>query len=139
MPITGTSPASASTAALGNPVKVSYYEHIRVVAVLQGATGGTLDVYLQATWDNTKWYDIAHFPQITAAAAQTIRTLSMSRAAVNTTLTAIGQDLTPALAAGTYLSGDFGVSVRAVCVAGAGTSDGATQTIHILGDYARAR
>jgi hypothetical protein len=57
--ITGTSPSSASTAVLGTAVfGLSDCDIIRVYATLQGATGGTLDVYLQTSFDGgTTWYD----------------------------------------------------------------------------------
>lgn len=138
--ITFTSPATASTAVGGAAVKVNYFEHVRIVAVLEGATGGTLDVYLQSTWDNgATWWDIVHFPQLADGAAQTTRTITLSRASTNTTLTAIGSGTSPALAAGAYLNGDFGEAIRAVAVAGSGTSEGKAQTIYILGDPSRAR
>jgi hypothetical protein len=137
--ISVTSPAT-STAANSGTVDVKHFDSIRIVAILQGATGDTLDIYLQASWDNgTTWFDFVHFPQLAAAAAQTTKTITLSRANANTTLTAIGSGTSPALAAGTYLDGEFGSLIRARFVPGASTSAGAAQTIHILGTDARHR
>lgn len=131
--ITATSPANGTAAATGY-VKVDRFGAVRVVGVLQGATGDTLDVYLQASWDNgTTWFDIGHFAQLAAAAAVTTKTVTYAREQQNTTTVAIGSGASPALAANTFLGGEFGGLIRAYFVPGASTSAGASQTIHILG------
>lgn len=133
--ITGTSPATASTAVVGSPTgDLSFYDAIEVIATLTGATGGTLDVYLQKTNDGgTTWHDYAHWTQIAgAAAAITVRNC-FSRNTQATTPVAIGSGLTPALAANTFVGGEFGDSLRCVCTAGGGTSAGAVVTIRISG------
>ena len=136
--ITGTSPASATTAASGS-VAVGKYDAIRIVAVLQGGTGGTLNVRIQASWDGTTFWDIASFAQLADGAASSTRSITLSRLNANTTPTVIGSDLSPALAANTFLDGDFGEHLRAVYTAGSGTSAGTAQTIWVLGSEARAR
>lgn len=131
--ITATSPANGTAAATGY-VKVDRFGAVRVVGVLQGATGDTLDVYLQASWDNgTTWFDIGHFAQLAAAAAVTTKTVTYAREQQNTTTVAIGSGASPALAANTFLGGEFGGLIRAYFAPGASTSAGASQTIHILG------
>ena len=131
--ITATSPADGTAAATGH-VKVDRFGAVRVVGILQGATGDTLDVYLQASWDNgTTWFDIGHFAQLAAAAAVTTKTVTYAREQQNTTAVAIGSGASPALAANTFLGGEFGGLIRAYFVPGASTSAGASQTIHILG------
>lgn len=137
--ITGTSPTSATTEA-STPVAVGKYDAIRIVAVLQGGTGGALNVRLQSSWDaGETWWDIASFAQLADGAAATTRAITLSRFNANTTPTVIGSDLSPALAANTFLDGDFGDHIRAVYTAGSGTSAGTTQTIWVLGSEARAR
>ena len=119
---------------------VKFYEAVRVVATLQGATGGVLDVYLQSKWAGAAtFYDIAHFAQLPAGAAATTTTFTLRRSAPSSSPVAIGKDLTPALSAGFQLDGDFGELIRVVYVAGAGTSVGAAQSIAILGSDARHR
>lgn len=137
--LTATSPANGTAAATGF-VKVDNFSAIRVVGILQGATGDTLDVYLQASWNGgTTWWDIGHFVQMAAAAAVTTRTVTYAREQQNTSTVAIGGGASPALAANTFLGGDFGGLIRAYFVPGASTTQGATQTIHILGTDARLR
>ncbi len=137
--ITGTSPASATTEA-STPVAVGKYDAIRIVAILQGGTGGTLNVRLQSSWDGgTTFWDIVSFAQLTSGAAATTTSITLSRFNANLTPTAIGSGTSPALAAGTYLDGDFGDMIRAVYTAGASTSAGAVQTLWVLGSEARAR
>lgn len=136
--LVGTSPTSASTAVLtpatGNPDKLvglNKYTDLHVVADLIGATGGTLDVYIQTSHDGSRWNDYAHFAQLAAGAAATTITFAVTRRAQQTSLIAIGKDLTPALAANAVLGGEFGDQMRVVCVAGGGTSAGATLSIFV--------
>jgi len=127
-----TSPAAASTVVgtkfcgLNDAV-----EGICVVATLTGATGGTLDVYLQTTYDGTTWVDFAHFAQLAGGAAATIKAFAVTRGATQATITTVGVNGAPALAANTVLSGMLGKSIRAVYTAGAGTAAGAAQVIRI--------
>lgn len=108
------------------------YSAIFIESVIQGATGGTLDIYLQNSPDmGASWYDYAHYTQL-AAGAGVVRTVaSVATGAQNLTLTTVGTNLTPALAAGTVLGGAWGDRFRMVMVAGAGTSLGALQTIRL--------
>lgn len=136
--ITGTSPASATTDVVGNIVGgLQIYDSLQIIAMIQGGTGGTLDLYLQTSVDGTNWYDYVHFAQLADGAAALTRYLSVSRAGQVTTLTAIGSGTSPALAANTVLGGDFGTRLRLLAVAGAGTSAGASQTIVINGTRTR--
>lgn len=136
--ITGTSPSSATTAVIGNFVGgLQIYDSLQIIAIIQGATGGTLDLYLQSSVDGSTWYDYAHYAQLAAAAASTTRTITVSRAQQQLTATAIGSNTSPALAANTFLGGDFGSRIRLLAVAGAGTSAGAVQTIKIAATRTR--
>lgn len=137
--ITDTSPASASTAAGDTVNGMGAFDAITILATLTGATGGTLDVYLQSSWDGgTTWYDLVHFTQLAAAgAARTYK----ATLALSTTITTVGKGSvgTPgvALAANTVAAGHWGDQIRAVYVAGVGTSAGAAQLIEIFGSNAR--
>jgi hypothetical protein len=133
--ITATSPAAASTV-VGTiyATGLDACDSLTIIGELAGATGGTLDVYLQTSFDEgTTWYDFAHFTQLAAGAAAIKHAWHVSRASERTTITTVGKDGTPALAAGTILSGGWGNMMRHVFVAGASTSAGAAQTIKILG------
>ncbi len=135
--ITGNSPAAAGTAQIGAAVlNLAQYRSLHIEAVIQGATGGTLDLYLQASYDNgTTWVDYAHFTQLAAAAAQITRLITVSRQGNSGAApVAVGSGNTPALAANTVVGGDFGQALRLLAVAGAGTTAGAAQTINIFGD-----
>jgi hypothetical protein len=135
--ITGASPASASTAVIGAVGGLQIYDSLQIIATIQGATGGTLDLYLQSSVDGTSWYDYVHFAQFAAAAAALTRFISVSRHGQVTTLTAIGSGTSPALAVNTVLGGDFGTRLRLLAVAGASTSAGAAQAIVINGTRLR--
>lgn len=108
---------------------------LQIFAALVGATGGTLDVYMQTSPDfGQSWQDYAHFPQLAAAAAAVKYTLNVSCNAQNTTmLTPVGVNLVPALAANTCVGGTWGDRFRLLFVAGAGTSAGAAVSVRIVG------
>jgi hypothetical protein len=131
--ISDTSPASATTA-VGDTIADNLLdaESLTIIATLQGGTGGTLDVYLQTSFDDGEtWWDFAHFPQLADGAAVSTRVWHVARATNATTLTAIGTDETPALAVNTILP-VWGSQVRALYVAGASTSAGAAQVIRLI-------
>jgi hypothetical protein len=135
--ITETTPAAASTVVGGSLSGLSRYESLRIDAVLVGATGGALDVYLQRKVGPNLWVDWAHFAQLAAGAAAIIESLvctPQNSTTVATTVTG-GTDATPALtiAADSFLGGHPGDVIRAVYVAGASTSAGAAITIHVTG------
>lgn len=139
---TGTSPASASTSISTLIVTgLDAFEAMKIVTIFQGATGGTLDIYLQMCddQDGSTWVDYAHFTQIAAGAASATSLYSVTRQTERLTAIAVAVGDTPALAAGTVLGGEFGAKMRVVMVAGAGTSAGTAQTIHFLGSPARRR
>ena len=107
-----------------------------VTAGVYGGTGGTLDVYLQRKTGTNAWIDWAHFPQVAAA---TTKRFSFSVNAYGQMASNAmfdlggGTDATPgvSLAANTATNTIPTGDVRAVFVAGGGTSAGATQTITI--------
>lgn len=136
--LVGLSPDRPATDVLlpstGNPAKLqglNKYTDLHIVADLIGATGGTLDVYLQTSHDGLRWNDYAHFAQLAAGAAAITVTFAVTRRAQQTSITTIGKDNTPALAANSVVGGEFGDQMRVLCVTGVGTSAAATLSIFV--------
>lgn len=135
--ITGTSPASASTAVIGTATGLMAYDEFQITAILIGGTGTAGDIaWLQYRLDKDVdvWVDWIRFAALTAGA--TVKQV-VSPIASNT-LTTVGTGTlaspgTVALAAGTCAGGKPGDTVRLVFTAGASTSAGATQTVYIRG------
>lgn len=132
--LTGTSPASASTAIGGTVAGLDKYDSFTIDADLIGATGGLLDVYLQREVATNVWRDWLHFPQLTAGASAVRYCVQPGP---NNTIVAVGvgteSTATPALAANTCVGGHPGTKLRVVLVAGASTSAGAAYSIVIRG------
>lgn len=133
-----TSPAAATAAnsvdTLIGPFDVGDVDTIRVIAELVGATGGTLDIYIQMQMKgDTDWFDYVHFAQQAAGGAANFKTFAVSRASAQTTMVTPGKNGVPAIAANTVVGGDFGNAWRVVCVAGASTSAGAALVFHFCG------
>lgn len=136
---TSTSPAAASTtfypSSAGFVTEVGLFTSCSFTALVQGATGGTLDIYIQtfmAAQAGGKWTDAAHLTQLAAAAglakvAFTLTRFSPSTSAITASLNTV--DGTPTLTANTVVPGLLGVKLRIVYVAGASTSAGASQVI----------
>ena len=113
-----------------------------IAADLRGATGGTLDVYVQYSVNSGRsWYDLAHFPTLASGASLLYyrAPVSLYTNSVNTQV--VGKNLVPALAASAMVNGAFGDRVRLVMVAGAGTTAGATVSIGVTAqrEFPRAR
>lgn len=143
--LTGTSPAAVGTSEIARIGGLAHASCLRIDAALVGATGGTLDIYLQRRIYGTNiptassgiWVDWLHFAQLTAGNAALKYTLWAGDNDPNTTILAVGQmsdDLltgAPALAAATFTGGLPGDAIRCIAVAGAGTSAGALVTIYV--------
>lgn len=130
--IADTSPAAASTAA-GTVIRgLSNFDWFTIDAALVGATGGTLDVYLQRLVGDpatsTTWRDWLHFPQLAAGGAAV---LYSAQALPVAAMSVVGGNTSPALAANSFVGGHPGEQVRALYVAGASTSVGAAVSIII--------
>ena len=109
------------------------YDAVDVIAEIQGATGGNLDVYVQTSPDGgINWYDIIHFPQATAASAVKYYQAPISNATATTAPVVVGKNLVPALAANVVVNGAFSDRMRLVFVAGAGTSAGAVVVVRVV-------
>lgn len=142
-----TSPSAAGTVASSLPVEnqasnfpngvagpMSDYDAVDVVAEFAGATGGTLDVYVQGSPDDGRnWYDIIHFAQAAAASGDKIYQAPLSNATTTTQPFVVGKNLNPALAAGTLsvVNGAFSDRMRLVFVAGSGTTLGTAVKVTI--------
>jgi len=131
--LTDTSPAGASTIAAGAATLtgLSAYENLTVFADITGGSGGTLNVFVQTSWDGgTTWTDWIAFPQASAGAA--LATYK-AHGALTGLVTTVGKALTPALAAGNVAGGYWGNMARLVYMTGSGNSAGATQTVVFYG------
>lgn len=133
--ITATSPASASTAVASGTIEgLDRFDWIAIEADLQGATGGTLDVYVQRKLGANLWRDWLHFAQLSAGAAAV--KYSVQSGSDNDIYTVGGgTDASPgvALAADSFVGGHPGTELRVVFVAGTSTSAGAAQTVRVYG------
>jgi hypothetical protein len=124
-------PSTASATTIGAAFSVpdaSTMNAMLVVADLIGLTGGTLDVYLQDSFDGgTTWMDCAHFTQVTAGG--TVKEAAGIQQAKANTAIGIGNLASPgvALAAANLRSAPWATLMRIVAVSGSGTS-GVTRT-----------
>lgn len=133
--LAGTSAAAASTTVLGTLYGLSQFDDLRFDAVLAGATGGVLDIYLQRKLAADVWLDWCRFTQLAASGA---KRYSFSAGSGSNTITEVGlwADAgtgTQVLTANACLGGHPGDAIRMVGVAGSGTSAGAAQTIYVTG------
>jgi len=109
------------------------YQAISFEAVLMGAVGGTLDVYVQNSPDmGSSWYDYIHFAQLAPGAGTFRYVVSCASGAQNLSLQTVGYNLSPALAASTAIGGAWGDRFRLVMVAGAGTTAGAVVQLRVV-------
>lgn len=128
-----TSRSSAGTTAGAAVTDLGGYHSMSIYAVLQGATGGTLDIYLQGSPDGgTTWVDYAHFAQLAAGAAAIYRLWTVSRSAQQTSIATVGTGTSPALTANSIVGGEWTDMLRVVQVAGSGTSAGAAQVLKLF-------
>lgn len=127
-----TSPNAASTATPASVTGLGIYRTFLIYVGLLGATGGTLDVYLQSSADSgATWHDSVHFPQLAAAATLKQYFVTIADYTTSAAPTVVGSGLTPALAVNTVVPGSITDRLRVVYVAGAGTSAGAAQIIRV--------
>ncbi|HEU4544368.1 MAG TPA: hypothetical protein VFR23_24770 [Jiangellaceae bacterium] len=137
--LSATSPAEAGTVPSVYASGLARYSGLRVEARLLGATGDTLDVYLQRKVGPDLWVDWAHFPQLLAGASAVAYSFAVQNGTPSSgTIAAIttrGSDAVPSpgLADATLDLVHPGDHVRLVFVAGASTSAGAAQRVLITG------
>ncbi len=125
---------AASYLAAGIAGPLDDFDAVDVTADLVGATGGTLDVYLQTSNDGSSWYDSVHFAQLAAGAAAVSYRVTLARFGqpASAAPVVVGKNGTPALAAGTAVQ-SFGTRARLVMVAGSGTSAAAKVAVMVAG------
>ncbi len=119
--VTNTDPGSA--AGILSSSNLDEAEMLTIVFEGPGATGGTLDVYVQ-TFLDAHWYDLCHIKQLANGAVATKLQYICGRANQQTG-TVVAIDGTPALANDTIVGGLWGEKFRLAFVAGVGTSAGA--------------
>lgn len=122
---------------------LSYFDAISIVATIQGATGDTLDVYLQTSYEINPdwpadhpgriWYDYAHFQQLADGASPVTVALHVNRSTSVTAETSIGTGISPALGVSTIMGGAWGDMLRILFVPGASTTAGSEQVLTIIG------
>lgn len=149
-----TSPAAPGTAASSQVVTgdlaanmpagvaglIDDYESIEIIAELKGATGGTLNVYLQTSPDGgLSWFDSIAWPQQAGGGALAFYQSPLSQATTTATPVVVGKNLAPALAANTVVNGSFGDRFRLVMVAGTGTTGGAPVVVRVSAQRSRLR
>src|SRR5580658_9170036 len=149
-----TSPSAAGAALSSQPVMGSVssgmpsgqagrfddYASCFLAADLVGATGGTLDVYLQTTLDGgTSWYDLIHFAQLASGAGAISYAAPVSLSTGTTAPQVVGKGSVGGLAAGKVICGAFGDRCRLLMVAGTGTSAGAPVVVRLTAQRPRLR
>lgn len=129
--LSATSPAN-STAAAGSLTAngLDQFDWFMLDVTIQGATGDTLDIYLQRDVGGT-WVDWIHLVQLAASAAAASYTIDTKQTEGG--LVTVGTGSSPALAAGKFSCTHPGEKVRVWFVPGASTSAGAAQTIKLTG------
>jgi hypothetical protein len=136
--LSGTSPAAAGNSVLATQHGLARYNALQIDAVLLGATGDVIDLYLQRRVASGVWLDWLHFAQLAAGAGATYSSYAGDNAP-NANVTTVGQmsdDLSVgafALPAGVFVGGLPGDAIRLCAVAGAATSAGAVQKVTITG------
>lgn len=146
--LSGTSPNAASTTAIvatSDPTVVDFSraDAIRCYADLIGATGGTLDTYLQYKLQTNLWSDFCQFGQLAAGAGATTfaaATLALKASRIDGPATvvkdtdaAVGTQIPIGIAI-KVISGGLG-TIRVVCVSGTGTTVGALVKVYLVPYY----
>jgi hypothetical protein len=109
---------------------LSRYESMMIVCQRRGATGGTLDIYIQVSLDEgATWIDIGHYSQLAAGAGQVTDVITFTRFQGTIAPVVTGDAVMPA---NTFVQGEFTNRLQFKAVAGAGTSAGAAYSIKVL-------
>lgn len=129
-----TSPAAASTVAstVGLVTGLDQFDWFTIDALLQGGTGGTLDVYLQRFVASlNEWRDWIHFAQLASGASAVRYVLDSSWG--QSGIVTVGQGTSPVIAVATQANLHPGQKARLLFTAGASTSAGAVQKVVLTG------
>lgn len=132
--ITGATPAAAGSALVTGAVALGLakYDWFEVDAVITAGTGGTLDIYIQRKVASDVWLEVAHFPQVAAAATKYYSAKSMA----GSTITEVGKfndagTGTPVLAANSWVGGSLGDQIRIYATAGVGAAGAGSVTLYV--------
>lgn len=127
-----TSPAAAGHS-LSTPVLgFTQFEWTQIIATVQGATGGTLDIVVETSADGSTWLELFRTVQLAAGATAATYTVDPTPYGI---VTARGKNLTTTfvIAAGSCVGGMWLDRMRVRMVAGSGTSAGAVQSVSVVG------
>lgn len=128
-----TSPASATYSRSTSVTGFAQFEWIQIVATIQGATGGTLDIVVEtAPPTGTDWFELCRFVQLAAGATAATYTVDPTPDGI---IVARGKNLTTTfvLAAGSCVGGMWLDRLRVRMVGGTSTSAGAVQSVSVIG------
>lgn len=125
------SAAATTTVVGGTRFGFENYDFCNFDAKIVGATGGTVDVYLQKKLTTNVWADFAHLPQV-AAGTTKFYNFATNLYATTPTNNGWGTDAAPTvvLAVNTVISGHPGDQLRLVTVTGASVTVAAAITIY---------
>lgn len=135
--ISGVSPTSAQGAGVigGAYSGLQEFSRADIVGTIQGATGGTLNLIVQTSYDGKhvgdptkRWWDVAAFAQEASLGAVANFLITLIRGGSGAAPVALTQGT---LAAGTVLPNALGDSLRLWGVPGAGTNAGALQQLEV--------
>jgi hypothetical protein len=122
-------PAAASATTIGTQFSLAnQYDKIVLISTLTGMSVGTLDLYIEESWDlGTSWYQVGHFTQLAGGAAASTKRQLVAYTGTGTA-TATGKSTlgtaTLTLAAGTFLEAPWAPLLRIISVTGAGANAG---------------
>lgn len=105
------------------------YDRLAIISTLTGASGDTLDAYIQRSWDGTTFYDYAHLPQMAANDPAETHAYCPSD---TSDIIKVGSGDSPVLAAGEAADGHWGERLRVHLVAGTNTLAGASATFNVF-------
>lgn len=127
-----TSPASATYSRSTPVTGFAQFEWVQIIATVQGATGGVLDIVIETSADGSTWLELFRTVQLAAGATSATYTVDPTPDGI---VTARGKNLTTTfvIAAGSCVGGMWLDRMRVRMVAGAGTSAGAVQSVSVVG------
>ncbi len=110
------------------------YDAIKGRVTITGVTGGTLNIYVQQSWDaGVTWDDCAAFTQAAAAAAATTYDFSIVLdSTIRTIKSGTLATAVPVLTAGTICAGPWAPLLRLVATTGASTTLGNTTDLYLF-------
>lgn len=128
-----TSPSTPVTTICSVSQSLTLFRNLEIVAILQGNTGGAMDLYVQSSPDGgTTWADYIHYPQQASGGGPQAYHVTVGRDGGQTAApVVISTGITPSLAVNTVVGGSFGNFLRVVIKSGAGTTVGKAQFIKI--------